>query len=429
MAGKDIIMIRQRELRRLHIIHKVLEGEITQRKAAELTLLSERQIRRIVKRIREEGDGSIRHRNRGRESNRKTPKGLKERMLKLYQQKYRGFGPTLTAEKLTELDNIQISKETVRTWLIESGDWQKKLKRKKHRQWRQRKHCRGEMVQMDGSQHDWFEGRGPRCVFMGYIDDATGRVFGKFYAYEGTVPAMDSFRRYIREYGLPVSVYLDKHSTYKSWAKPTEEEEIEGRKPMSQFERALKELGVEVIHAHSPQAKGRVERLFGTLQDRLVKEMRLRGISNIEDANGFLIQYLPKYNKRFAVQPMEKVDLHRKLHRGINLNKILCIRTERVVRNDFTVAHNKKLYQIQSLVKAKRLTIEERIDGSMLITYQQAKVRFKEITERPEKQQKLQIKLRRKKPQIISEDHPWRTSQRLLFERQKLRKQLRNVAA
>lgn len=266
MAGKDIIMVRQKELRCLHVIHKVLEGEITQGKAAELVSLSERQIRRIVKRIRTEGDSGIQHRLRGGQSNRKKPKKLRERVIALYRQKYKGFGPTLATEKILENEGIEISDETLRVWLIEEGHWQERRTRRTHRQWRPRKeHC-GEMVQMDGSHHDWFEGRRPKCVLMAYIDDATGQVFGRFYEYEGTIPAMDSFKRYIRKYGLPLSVYLDKHTTYKSWARLTDEDIMAGREePLSQFQRALEELGVKVIHAHSPQAKGRVERLFGTL--------------------------------------------------------------------------------------------------------------------------------------------------------------------
>lgn len=427
MARKDIIILRQRELRRLQVIHKVLEGQITQGKAAELTSLSERQIRRIIKRILEEGDEGIRHRNRGREANNKIAQELKERVILLYRKKYSGFGPTIATEKLVELDGIELSRETVRGWLIEAGEWQENRKRKKYRQWRERKHFQGEMVQLDGSKHDWFEGRGPKCVFMGYIDDATGRVFGKFYSYEGTIPAMDSFRRYIRKYGLPVSIYLDKHTTYKSWARPTIEDEIEGKKPMSQFERALEELGVKVIHAHSPQAKGRVERLFRTLQDRLVKEMRLREIGTIEDANRFIEEYLPKYNSRFAVAPIEKADLHRKLIRGINLDKILCIRSQRIVRNDFTVAHNKRLFQIANAIKAKWVTIEERLSGTLHIIYEGVKVKFKEITERPQKQQKPANKIRKNRSRALSPDHPYKKMKEMIYKNKMLRKQLKDA--
>lgn len=407
MAGKDIIMLRQKELRRLHVIHKVIQGELTQAEAAGFVSLSERQIRRIVRRIEREGDEGIRHKSRGRQSNRKTPKKLSERIVKLYRQKYQGFGPTLAAEKLFEIDGIDISKETLRTLLINCGDWQKGRNRRKHRQWRQRKEHRGEMVQMDGSHHDWFEGRGACCVLMAYIDDATGRVSGRFYEYEGTIPAMDSFRRYIRKYGLPMSLYLDKHTTYKSTAKPTIEEELQGIEPMSQFERAVRELDVEILHAHSPQAKGRIERLFGTLQDRLVKEMRIRGISTIEEANRFLEEYIPVYNKKFMVAPLSKEDLHRPIPKGADLDKILCIKTERTVRNDNTIAHDKKLYQIDEAAMSKKVTVEERTDGKMLIVSRGRSLRYHDINKRPDKI-KQPVLRKRKKPRVVPHDHPWK---------------------
>jgi len=176
MAGKDIIMVQKKELKRLHVIHKVIEGTLTQQDAAGLISLSERQIRRIVKRISEEGDQGIVHKSRGRPSNRKLPSGLKERIIHLYTTTYAGFGPVLFTEKLLEREGIPISDETVRTWLIQEGEWKKRRRQKAHRRWRERKAYYGEMVQIDGSHHDWFEGRGPKCVFMGYIDDATGRV-------------------------------------------------------------------------------------------------------------------------------------------------------------------------------------------------------------------------------------------------------------
>jgi hypothetical protein len=379
MAGKDIIMLSQKELKRLHIIQKVVDKAIRQTDAAEILSLSDRQIRRIVKKVRAEGERGIIHKSRGRDSNRKIPKKIKERVLKLYRAQYKDFGPTLASEKLFERDGIKLDDETLRIWLIESGDWKKTRKRRVHRQWRQRKQYRGEMVQMDGSHHNWFEGRGPQCVLMGYIDDATGTTFGRFYDYEGTIPAMDSFKRYIRKHGIPMIVYLDKHTTYKSNGKPSIEDELNDTKPLSEFERALKELGVEVIHANSPQAKGRIERLFGTLQDRLVKEMRLRGIQSIEEANTFLDQYLPLYNRRFAVTPEGKDNLHRGIPRGLNLDNILCMKTERTLRNDFTVAHNKKLYQIQDNIRASKVIVHDRIDGSIRITCKDSPLTFKEI--------------------------------------------------
>jgi hypothetical protein len=281
------------------------------------------------------------------------------------------------------------------------------------------------MIQVDGSHHDWFEGRGPACVFMGYIDDATGRVYGRFYEYEGTLPAMDSFRRYVRKYGVPMSLYMDKHTTYKAMGKPTIEEELLGIEPLSEFGRAVKELGVELIHANSPQAKGRVERLFNTLQDRLVKEMRLRGISSIAEANEFLREYLPVYNRRFARKAAETGNLHRPVPKGLNLNRILCIKTERTVRNDFTIAHDRKLYQIEEAVKTRNLMVEEYTDGSMAIWCRGQKVKFRNIAVRPEKLQEPQKQSAlpvRRKTTAPPKDHPWR---RLLY----VSKKRKNAAA
>jgi transposase len=422
--------MRQKELKRLHVIHKVMEEELTQVEAAEILTLSERQIGRIVKRIREEGDEGIQHRSRGKESRRRLPKRLKDRVVELYLQRYKGFGPTFTAEKLFEIDAIDLSKETVRKWLIEAGQWQRGRKPRTHRQWRERKsHC-GQMLQMDGSHHDWFEGRRPKCVLMGYIDDATGRIFCRFYEYEGTIPAMDSFKRYIRAYGIPMSVYFDKHTTYKSTAEPSIEDEINGTEPLSEFGRALRELGVNLIHAHSPQAKGRVERMFNTLQDRLVKEMTLRGINTTEEANTFLKSHLSSHNKQFAVKPKEQNDLHRDIPKGLNLDKILCIRTERTLRNDSTIAHNGKLYQIQEAVKSKKVLVQERVNGTMLITHNDVSLKFKEITTRPEKQQKPERILRKRKGHTPSVDHPWRKSNYQLFNKRQNRcKKMIEVAA
>lgn len=411
MARKDIIMLSQRELRRLHVISKALEGTLKQVEAGEILSLSERQIRRLIKRVRLEGDAGVAHKSRGKPSNRSLPKKIKDKAIRLYRERLQGFGPTLAAEKLHEIEGIHISDETLRLWLIETGDWKKVRKGRAHRQWRERKHYFGEMIQMDGSHHDWFEGRGSECVLMGYIDDATGNVYARFYEYEGTIPAMDSFKRYIRKYGIPVSIYFDKHTTYKSPAKPSIEDELHGAEPLSEFGRALKELGVEVKHAHSPQAKGRIERLFRTFQDRVTKEMRLRGISTIEEANKFLQGYLPEYNRRFAVKPKKEYNLHREVPKGMKLDGILCIKTERVLRNDFTISHNSKLYQVMDKTNARKVLVEEKINGTMAITHEGNRLRFKEITERPEKEQKPIIFIfKKRKTYIPPLNHPWRRS-------------------
>lgn len=404
MTGEDILIMSKEEARRLYVIRKVIEGEVEQVEAADMLYLSTRQIRRIVERIQEDGDKGVVHKARGRGSNRRKPEKLKDRVIGLYRKEYEGFGPTLATEKLQEVDGITISDETLRQWLIASGDWKKSRKRVKHRRWRERRAHSGAMIQIDGSHHEWFEGRGPKCVLMGYIDDATGEVFGRFYGFEGTMPAMDSFIRYVKKYGIPLSIYLDRHTTYKSPGKTSLEDEEE---PLSQFERAMGELGVEVIHAYSPQAKGRIERLFGTFQDRVVKEMRLRGIKSIEEANAFLESYLPGYNSRFAVKPMESADLHREIPKGLDLYGILCIKTERRLNNDFTVAHDNKFYQIEDKIKAATVIVEERLDGTMRITHNRRLLTYKKLPAKPEKQRKLCIPKKRVKHRPAA-DHPWR---------------------
>ena len=409
MAGEDIITMSQEDLKRLHVIRKAIDKIITQQEAAEIIGVGLRQAQRITKRIKIEGDKGIAHRSRGIPSNRSIPGKIKDKALKLFKDKYPDFGPTLASEKLFERDKIKVNDETLRLWLVENNIPYKKRRKRPHRQWRERKECFGQMVQMDGSHHDWFEGRGPWCVLMGYIDDATGRPYARFYPYEGTLPAMDSFRRYIRKRGIPLSVYLDKHTTYKSPGKASIEEDLNNIRPLSQFERALKELDVLVIHANSPQAKGRIERIFNTFQDRLVKELRLEKINSIEAANAFLGQYLFEYGKRFSSLPAKVADLHRPIAKNVNLDRILCIKTERTLRNDFTIVSNNKRYQILDNIRAKTVMIEERTDGSMVIRHLDDILSFKEIFEKPVKAVKNPYKFVVKRVYAPpAADHPWR---------------------
>lgn len=411
MAGKDIITMSFGEVRRLKVVQSAIDSQTTQKSAALMLGLSERQVRRLIKAVREKGELGIIHGSRGRPSNRSFPDEVRKRVLSLYRERYPDFGPTFAAEKLLELDGIKISDETLRKLLLEAGLWKKRRKGWIHRRWRQRKECFGEMVQMDGSHHDWLEGRGPELVLMGYIDDATNTTYGRFHDYEGTLPAMDSFQGYVREYGLPISVYLDRHTTYKSPKKLTEWEKIGGKEPLSQFERALAELGVEVIHALSPQAKGRIERLFGVLQDRLVKEMRLRGIKTKDEANEFLEEYLPRYNERFKVCPATEADAHVRLPGDFNLDRHLCIKTGRTIRNDNTLAHDGRLYQVEEKTTGKKIVMEERIDGSLHIMSKGVALRYKEIVERPKKEMAVKTDQRvYNRPHKPSKDHPWKRS-------------------
>jgi hypothetical protein len=243
---------------------------------------------------------------------------------------------------------------------------------------------------------------------MGYIDDATNRVYARFYDYEGTFPAMDSFKRYILRYGLPLSVYLDRHPAYKSLKKQTIEDELANRQALSQFGRVLEGLGVHFIHAQSAPAKGRIERLFKTFQDRLVKEMRLEGTKSTAQGNRLLDRYLPIFNKRFNVVPVSSEDLHRPLVAGADLDSIFAVKTERALRNDFTVVHNGKLYQVEDSIRSDKVVVEDRLSGKRLITYKGSALRYHEIAQRPKK---VPQPRKPSKPRVYESpamNNPWR---------------------
>jgi hypothetical protein len=350
-------------------------------------------------------------------SKRKIPIKRKNKIISLYKEKYRGCGPTFATEKLLEYDRIKVSRETLRKWLLEKNLWSRHRKSGNHLNWRPRKECYGEMVILDGSHHDWLEGRGPKLVLMGYIDDATNKLFARLYDYEGTIPAMDSFKRYIERYGIPQSIYADKHTTYKSTKKPTIEDELANREPRSQFERALAELGVNVIHANSPQAKGRIERVFRTLQDRLVNEMRLRGISSKDEANRYLPYYLRRHNNRFTVEAKSDVDVHCEIPDSKDLDVILCKREKRSLRKDNTIRYNNKFYQITEIpsgLRPKYVWVEHRINGKMLLMYKGYYLKYKEINVRLLRKKKKKRKRKEKKRNqkrkkyIPPADHLWR---------------------
>jgi len=414
MAGKDVIMATQEELKRLHVIHKVLDKRITQAEAADILDVTDRHIRRIAVRVVQEGDKGIAHKLRGQPAHNRTLDKVKQKALSLCKNTYEGFSPTLASEKLFERDKIKVSRELLRTWFIEEHIPYQSRKARPHRNWRERKANYGQMIQADGSHHDWFEGRGPWCVLMGQIDDATNKVSAEFHDHEGTLPFMASFKSYVKVKGIPLSVYIDRHTTYKSNKKPSIEDELENREPLTQVGRALKELGVDVIFAHSAQAKGRIERLFRTFQDRIVKEMRLRKIKSIEEANRFLKEYLPVYNKRFCVPATKEANLHRSIPEDIDLDKILCVKTERALRNDFTIAHNKKLYQILNNIRARKVMIEERINGSMIIRHKDISLKFKEIMQKPEKEVKKPPEFRLGRGYTPPPtNHPWRISYKI----------------
>ena len=406
MGHEDIITMSVKELEKLEVIADVTKKRISQKNASKRLNLSVRQIKRLVKRFRAEGAQGLTSKRRNFVSNRRLPDDLRLKVLNLYQENYPDFGPTLFCEKLSELHHIDLSKETVRKWLLTEGLWKRERKIKARKSLRERKPCFGEMLQLDGSHHGWFEGRRDKAVLMSFIDDATGMVYALFYEYEGTIPAMDLLKNYCLEHGIPMSIYSDKHTTYKSTDK--------NKEALSQFGRALSELGIELIHANTPQAKGRIERLFKTLQDRLVKELRLRNISDIETANNFLKQYLPVFNSRFNVIPFDNTNVNVKIDGDIDLLSYLCIKEQRTVKNDNTISYNAKIYQLEPGVRAKRVTVEERIDGSMSIKYNGASLKYEEIIKRPPKIADKVAKIRKK--YIPPADHPWRRTFKEYFQ-------------
>ena len=414
MVGEDRVSMSVKELRRVHVIRQTMEQKLTQVQAGTVLGLTTRHIRRLIERVEQAGDQGLAHRGRGTPSNRRIPDTVKLKVLTLYEKRYGDFGPTLAAEKLAECHGISISDETLRRWLRARGVVHFTRRKRPHRAWRARRAHVGALLQLDGSHHDWFEGRGPRCVLMAYIDDANSRVFARFYEYEGTIPAMDSFQRYVSRYGIPLAVYADNHTTYQSPAPPTVDEQLAGITPTSQFGRALGELGVELIAAHSPQAKGRVERLFKTVQDRLVKELRLAGIATIEAANRFVEAWLPSYNRRFAVQPAQAADLHRPKPAGGDLNRILCIKTTRCRRRDWTVAHHGQLYQVRTNVRATHVIVEDRVDGTMRMTHHGRPLTYQAIVARSLRVPSPPKIARPQRPVTPTRAHPWR--KRLLPE-------------
>jgi len=413
MKNEEGILVKTRELKRLKVIEQVIEKRMKQGPAGALLRLSVRQIRRLVGCVKKDGIKGLIHKLRGKTSNRRHEESRREKILNLCRKKYEGFGPTLAQEKLEELDKLHVNRETLRQWMLAEGLWELQRKGRKHREWRERKACIGEMIQIDGSHHDWLEGRGPKLVLMGYIDDATSDVFAWFYDYEGTMPAMDSFYRYTKRNGLPHSIYLDRLKAYKggTGGQLSVEEALEGkRRSLSQFERALEELGVDVIHAQSAQAKGRIERLFRTFQDRVVKEMRLAGVRTKEEANRFLETYLPKYNRRFSVKAREQANLHRPSLRDQELRYILSIQEKRGVRNDNTIRHEAKLYQLKIDKPLKEVMVQERIDGKLYVVHGNKDIVYRELREPPKRKDVLTIKkaIPKQKPIIPVMSHPWK---------------------
>jgi hypothetical protein len=407
----------RKERDRLTVMVGVTKEELTLVQAAGLMRVCYRQGKRIWKRYQADGDAGLVHRLRGKPSARRKPSKLRAQVLARYaEERYADFGPTLMAEHLLK-EKLVVDHETLRRWRLAAGQHTVRRRKQTHRQWRERKPSFGAMVQLDGSHHDWFEGRGPKCVLMVMVDDATNKMRARFSEEETTRASYDVVEGWVRKHGLMGSLYVDRDSIYRCEGVASIAEQLAGKEPQTQFGRAMEALGVELILAHSPQAKGRVERMNGTLQDRLVKEMRLAGISDQASANRFLEgNYLREFNRQFAREAASPLDVHRGVPR--NLNEVLSWEEERVVQRDWTVGCAGKRYQLDrqheglSLVRRKVIVRTLR-SGQVQLVYRgqllqwrslpvgaERKVRPVKVT--PPKAEKT------KTEKAPSAHHPWR---------------------
>jgi hypothetical protein len=374
----DRIPMSQKERDVLKVMHAVLAGERTQAEAARLLDLSTRQVRRIRRKLERGGDAALVHGLRGRPSNHRPDPAFQHAVLEAYRARYADFGPTFASEKLAQ-EGLHVGPQTLRRWLLAEGLWQRRRRRDPHRSRRPRRACFGELVQMDASEHNWLEGRGEEVVLISMIDDATNQILARFYPAATTVTHLDLLGRWLRRYGRPLALYTDRHSIF--------EPQDKGRAlpdAQTQFGRALRELEIGLIRARSPQAKGRIERSFGTAQDRWVKELRLAGVTSCVEANRVLGRLLPGHNRRFRKPARQAADAHRPLGPGHNLKAILSLQEERVVANDYTIRFRNRFYQLLPPVypgeRGGRVMIEERLDGSMAIRFRGNYLKYREFS-------------------------------------------------
>lgn len=369
--GKLVIMS-HKELHRLEIIQRLCEGRLFQSEAAEQLGISERQVRRLQRSYEASGALGLTHQRRNRPSNRKLSETRLNEIMVIVKDKYYDFGPTLAAEKLLELDGINISKETLRKLMVEAGLWKTRTQRlKRAYQPRYRRECYGELIQIDGSEHAWFEKRGTKCSLLVFIDDATSRLMElQFVPEESTFSYFESAKRYLENHGKPVAFYSDKLSVFRVNAK-----NAAGGDQITQFGRALKDLNIDIIFANTPQAKGRVERANKTLQDRLIKEMRLKNISTIEEANRFMPEFIEIHNHRFGKLPISPRNAHRELLPHEKLEETFCWQEDRTLSNNLTFQYNKIMYLVEDSpenrkIARKRVTVYDYPDGSIEVRYE-----------------------------------------------------------
>ncbi len=414
--GETLIMSAKERVRVVEL--KLVEGgDQSLVQAAARMGLSYRQAKRVWHRYREQGDAGLVHRSRGRASNRCKPESVRKRCLELCREQLEGFGPTLASELLANRWDLRVDHETLRRWLLGEGLWHIRRRRPRHRRWRARKERFGELVQMDGSHHDWF-GQGQHDCLMAMIDDATSRRKTWMASGETTVDALKLLWLWVERYGIPQSLYVDRKSVYITQREPTLEEQLADICPATSFGRVCQRLGIEIIAAGSAQAKGRVERSHGVYQDRLVKLIGLDGLSSCEQVNVFLKEFDEGLNERFAVEPASSIDVHRPVPEGMDLADVFVLESTRTVNNDWTVRFDNAWYQItgpkRSLPPAKdKVQVLRRLDATVALHYRGRPVEYEKLPERPPKAKAVPEST---KPQPPAEpwrpaaDHPWRRS-------------------
>ena len=403
---RKIIMSRK-ETNQITIFECLMRKEISQKAAGQALNLTPRQIRNKLKQYRATGPEGLIHKNRGKISNRRWASDVKKRSIALIRELYSDFGPTFATEKLYELHNIKISDETLRKAMHEAGLWCVEERKPKYRSRRERKACLGTMIQLDGSHHHWFEERGPKCVLIVFIDDATSNIlWANFGPAESLETVFKGTYDYLMKWGIPRSFYVDFGSVFSVHRNNENNDKI------TQFERAMGELTAEVIHARSPQAKGRVERSNRTLQDRLIKEMRLAGISSIEAANRFVQEvYIPRHNARFAVKPIDPANMHKPID-GIALDRILCVRSKRILSNDFTIKYGGEIFQLDRMQPVKihpkkLITVNQLLDGKILLSFKGVYLNFRNGRDPKPVAARKHIDRVANKP---AANHPWNQS-------------------
>jgi transposase len=412
----QLLQMSAQELSRLEVMQRLSKKRMSQKEAGRMLSLSTRQIKRLLKRYRQQGAAGLVSKHRGRKANNRLSEEVKRKALNLLKTKYHGFGPTLAHEKLVEKDKLKLSDESVRQLMIAEGMWKaRKAKKVVVHQLRERRACFGELIQIDGSPHDWFEGRAERCSLLVFIDDASGKLLQlRFVESESFFSYAQAAEAYFQQYGKPVAFYSDKHGIFRVNVPST------GSSPaLTQFGRAMQELDIQIICANTPQAKGRVERVIQTLQDRLPKEMRLRGISSWEAGNTFLPEFLEDFNQRFAEEPRSDVNAHRPLTPKDDLSRILSWQETRSLSKNLTLQFYKTVYQIQSkrpsyALRNAQVTVCVNANEDISILYNGKSLPFTIFNQQARQAEIVPAKLldqalhKTRVPAIPAPDHPWR---------------------